>query len=65
MECNELYHYGVKGQKWGIRRTPEQLVRARGSSTPKKSEPKTEKKPETKPAAKLTSSSSSSSPPRS
>lgn len=21
----ELYHYGVKGQKWGIRRTPEQL----------------------------------------
>lgn len=21
----ELYHHGVKGQKWGIRRTPEQL----------------------------------------
>lgn len=21
----ELYHYGVKGQKWGVRRTPEQL----------------------------------------
>lgn len=22
---NELYHYGVKGMKWGVRRTPEQL----------------------------------------
>lgn len=21
----ELYHHGIKGQKWGIRRTPEQL----------------------------------------
>ena len=24
-EYNELYHHGVKGQKWGVRRTPEQL----------------------------------------
>ena len=24
----ELYHYGVKGQKWGVRRTPEQLGRS-------------------------------------
>lgn len=26
-----LAHYGIKGQKWGIRRTPEQLRRARGT----------------------------------
>lgn len=25
MENNELQHYGVKGMKWGVRRTPEQL----------------------------------------
>ena len=24
-KMNELYHHGVKGQKWGVRRTPEQL----------------------------------------
>lgn len=21
----QLYHHGIKGQKWGVRRTPEQL----------------------------------------
>lgn len=25
----ELYHYGVKGMKWGVRRTREQLKQAR------------------------------------
>lgn len=32
MEQNELMHYGIKGMKWGVRRTEAQLARARGKS---------------------------------
>lgn len=28
---NTLQHHGIKGQKWGVRRTPEQLQRVRGN----------------------------------
>lgn len=35
MENQELYHHGVKGMKWGVRRTPTQLGH-RPSSTRKK-----------------------------
>lgn len=31
-----LMHYGIKGMRWGFRRTPEQLARAAGRLTKKK-----------------------------
>lgn len=53
MEKNELVHHGIKGMKWGVRRTEAQLARARGntksdektsSTSTKKAEPKKRKK---------------------
>lgn len=36
-ESDILQHYGIKGMKWGIRRTEDQLARARGSLASSKS----------------------------
>ena len=33
MDNDELMHYGVKGQKWGVIRTPEQLGRKKPPSS--------------------------------
>lgn len=41
---NYLYHYGVLGMKWGVRRTPAQLGKST-SSTKKKSKKKKPAKP--------------------
>lgn len=30
---NELYHHGIKGMKWGVRRTPAQLGHLKGDSS--------------------------------
>ena len=42
----EIYHYGVKGMKWGVRRTPAQLGHKKtGSKTKEKAEKKKIDKP--------------------
>lgn len=36
-----LVHYGVLGMKWGVRRSPAELARARGERAPKSTKKKT------------------------
>lgn len=35
MSNSELTHHGIKGMRWGVRRTPAQLARANGGSSGK------------------------------
>lgn len=36
MDPNELYHYGIKGMKWGVRRTKNQLGHGSAASSRRK-----------------------------
>lgn len=45
---NELIHWGIKGMKWGVRRSPAELRRARGSKDWETYGTKASKKPRTK-----------------
>lgn len=61
-----LVHYGVLGMKWGVRRSPAELARARGERTPKKKKTsflskKTVKKKAVKASAKASSKKEESS----
>lgn len=53
MELDELKHYGVKGMKWGIRRTPEQLGHKKKVASGK--DDSEDSKKETKPRKKTVS----------
>ena len=39
---NELYHHGIKGMKWGVRRTPAQLGHDTGGVDLQKAKKKVE-----------------------
>lgn len=61
-----LVHYGVLGMKWGVRRSPAELARARGERAPKKKKTsffseKTVKKKAVKASAKASSKKEESS----
>lgn len=46
---DELYHYGIKGMQWGVRRTPEELGHYKVGKTSKSSKtPKSSKMPKKK-----------------
>lgn len=48
MKSDVIVHYGIKGMKWGIRRTDAQLARARGQSSPDDSSIKAQRKTDLK-----------------
>ena len=51
---SSLYHHGVKGMKWGIRRTPAQLGHITRKSTKKKRSVVTSTKKKTKSISEMT-----------
>lgn len=52
MENRELAHYGILGMKWGVRRTPAQLARARGKTKSEKETKQTVSKKQSSPQKK-------------
>ena len=59
MDNNELQHHGIKGMRWGVRRTDAQLARARGASPAKQTAKPAAKEEPAKKAATSSSGKSS------